>query len=87
MQIKTDVSYYFNYIWLFFEIMYIELDKIHSETLKIAPQEKKNVLSRNFAAKKKNMSYANDPSLVTMRMTVRLVEALKSGRERHINLR
>ena len=44
--------------------------KIHSGTLKIAPQEGKKIQMRNFADKKKNMWYANDPSLVTMRMTV-----------------
>ena len=58
---------------------------IHSGTLKIAPQEGKKRKSRNFADKKKNMLYANDPSLVTMRMIVHPVVALQLGRGRHIN--
>ena len=60
---------------------------IHSGTLKIAPHERKRIQPRNFADKKKNMLYANDPSLVTVRMTVHPVVALQSGRERHINQR
>ena len=59
--------------------------KIQSEILKIAPQEEKKVQARNFADKKKNLWYANDPSLVAMRMTVHPVVALQSGRECHIN--
>ena len=58
---------------------------IHSGTLKVAPEEGKKIQSRNFVDKKKNMWYAKDPSLVTMRMTVHPVEALQSGRERDIN--
>ena len=58
---------------------------MHSGTLKITPQEKKKIQLRNFADKKKNMWYANDSSLVTMRMAVHPVVELQSGRERHIN--
>ena len=64
-----------------------EVFKIHLGTLKIVPQEGKKIQSRNFADKKKNMGCANDPSLVTMRMTVHPVVALQSERERHINQR
>ena len=60
---------------------------IYLGTLKIASQEGKKMQSRNFADKEKNMWYANDPSLVTMSMTVHPVVALQSGRERHINQR
>ena len=75
-----------NYVWkigVYFQLKHL----IHSGTLKIAPQEGKKIQSRNFADKKKNMSYANDVSFVTMRMTVHPVVALQSGRERHINQR
>ena len=48
-------------------------------------QEGKNKQARNFADKKKNMWYASDPSLVTMRMTIHPAVALQSERERHIS--
>ena len=60
---------------------------VHSGTLRIAPQEGKKIQSRNFADNNNNMCYANDPSLVTIRMTVHPVVALQSGRERRINQR
>ena len=60
---------------------------VHSRILKIAPQEGKKVQSRNFADKKKNMWYADDPSLVTMRKIVQPVVALQFRREHHINQR
>ena len=60
---------------------------IHSGTLKTAPQEGKEIQSRNFADKKKNMCYANDRSLVTMRMIVHPAVVLQSGRERNISQR
>ena len=60
---------------------------IHSGTLKIMPQEEKKIQLRNFADKKKNMWYANDSSLKTMRMTVQPAVTLQSGKERHISQR
>ena len=64
-------------------IQYLNIN-IHSGTLKIAPQEGKEIQSWKFADKKKNMWYANDPSL-TMSMTIHPAVAMQSGRERHIS--
>ena len=57
---------------------------IHSETLKIKRSEGKRIQYRNFADRKKNTLYANDPILLTMRVTVHPAVVLQSGRERQI---
>ena len=79
--------FHFNYFYTHTYMYIYVYIYIHSGALKIAPQEGKKIQSRNFADKKKNMWYANDPSLMTMRMAVHPAVALQSVRERDINQR